>query len=74
MKDMFWTVVLGAGAIQGVFLGSVLLFGRNGNRRLGLLVATLLVIFAIAIFAQVLQDSVSSDVALLIAFLNINTN
>jgi len=70
---MFWTVALGAGAIQGLFLGSVLLFGRNGNRRLGLLVAALLVIFAIAIFAQVLQNSVPSDIALLIAFLNINT-
>lgn len=73
MKDIFWTVVLGAGAIQGLFLGSTLLFGRNGNRRLGLLVATLLAIFAIAIIAQVLQDAVSPDVALLIAFLNINT-
>ncbi len=73
MIEVFWTVVLGAGAIQGIFLASVLLFGRDGNRRLGLLIATLLVIFAVAIFAHVLQDSLAPKLALLIAFLNINT-
>jgi len=73
VTDVFWTVVLGAGAIQGLFLGSVLLFGRKGNRRLGLLVSSLLIILAIAILAQVLQNAVPPELALLIAFLNINT-
>ena len=71
--NVFWTIVLGAGAVQALFLGSALLFGRKGNRRVGLLVAALLVIFGTAIFAQVLQDALPPDLALLIAFLNINT-
>jgi len=72
-QNILWTIILGAGAIQGLFLGSVLLFGHNGNRRLGLLVATLLVIFGIGILAQVLQDELAPSLGLLIAFLNINT-
>lgn len=71
--NVVWTIVLGAGAIQGLFVGSAVLFGRKGNRRFAQLIATLLAIFAVAIFARVLQDEVAPNAALLIAFLNINT-
>ncbi len=73
MGEIFWIAVFGAGIFQGLFLCAVAALSPRTNRRAARPLAALLALMALALFAEVIQGALDDKTALLVAFLNINT-
>lgn len=63
----------GAGVFQAIFLCATVILRPQTNRRAARFLSILLAVMAVGLFAQIVQDALNNKTALLVAFLNINT-
>ncbi len=73
MTDLIWIAIFGAGIFQALFLGAAVAFRPHTNRLAGRLLSLLLALIGIGLFAELVQSELPPNLALLLAFLNINT-
>ena len=73
MAEQFWTAVFAIGVVQGVFAVSNLVFQRRANRRASRYLALIVAAHTAMIVCEALERALDPAIALLLTFLNINT-
>lgn len=71
--ETFWTNVFLIGIVQGIFLGSAMIFQPHLNRRASRSLALVITVLSWAILLELLEGILAPQDALLAMFLNINT-